>query len=211
MPVALPDLTVFLSAALLLNLTPGNDMMFVLGQSLKGGHGRGIAASFGIATGSLIHLSLVALGVAVLLRENPVVFEAIRWLGVAYLLWIAWKTLHTAGPAQSNVDVNGSNWRAWRDGTLVNLLNPKVIVFMFAFLPPFVRPDNGMHGMPLLQLLILGTLFNVGGTVVNVMVALLSGGIGRRLATSARVARGFAYASSAVFVALALRLALDRK
>jgi threonine/homoserine/homoserine lactone efflux protein len=208
MPIALPDLMVFLSAALLLNLTPGNDMMFVLGQSIKGGHGRGIAASFGIAIGSIIHLSLVALGVAVLLKENPVVFEAIRWLGVAYLSWIAWKTLHSAGPVHSNVDVNGSNWRAWRDGTLVNLLNPKVIIFMFAFLPPFIRPESGM---PLLQLLILGTLFNIGGTAVNVMVALLSGGIGRRLATSARVARGFAYASSAVFVALALRLALDRK
>jgi len=208
MPIAWPDLLVFLTAALLLNLTPGNDMMFVLGQSLKGGPGRGIAASFGIATGSLIHLSLVALGVAVVLKENPMVFETIRWAGIVYLLWIAWKTLTGPGVGQANVDVNGSAWRAWRDGTLVNLLNPKVIVFMFAFLPPFIRPENGM---PLLQLLILGLLFNIGGTAVNVTVALLSGGIGRRLATSARVARGFAYASSAVFVALALRLALDRK
>ena len=196
MPIAWHDLLVFLTAALLLNLTPGNDMMFVLGQSLKGGPKRGIAASVGIATGSLIHLGLVALGVAVLLKENPVLFEAIRWAGVAYLLWMAWKTLTGPSPAQSNVDVKGSALRAWRDGTLVNLLNPKVIVFMFAFLPPFIRPENGM---PLLQLLILGALFNIGGTVVNVLVALLSGGIGRRLATSARVARGFAYASSAVF------------
>jgi threonine/homoserine/homoserine lactone efflux protein len=208
MLISLPDMMVFLSAALLLNLTPGNDMMFVLGQSLKGGPARGIAASFGIATGSLVHLSLVALGVAVLLKENPLVFETIRWAGVVYLLWIAWKTLTGPGATQANVDVNGSSWRAWRDGTLVNLLNPKVIVFMFAFLPPFIRPENGM---PLLQLLILGMLFNLGGTTVNVMVAALSGGIGRRLATSARLARGFAYASSAVFVALALRLAFERK
>ena len=208
MPVAWPDLLVFLPIALLLNLTPGNDMMFVLGQSIKGGPGRGIAASFGIATGSLIHLSLVALGLAVVLKENPMVFEAIRWAGVAYLLWIAWKTLSGPGSIQADVDVKGSTLRSWRDGMLVNLLNPKVIVFMFAFLPPFIRPENGM---PLVQLLILGTLFNIGGTAVNVTVALLSGGIGRRLATSARVARGFAYASSAVFVALALRLALDRK
>jgi threonine/homoserine/homoserine lactone efflux protein len=208
MPISLPDLLVFLTAALPLNLTPGNDMMFVLGQSLKGGPGRGIAASFGIATGSLIHLCLVALGVAVLLKENPVAFEVIRWAGVAYLLWIAWKTLTGPSPVQSNVDVKGSALRAWRDGNLVNLLNPKVIVFMFAFLPPFIRPENGM---PLLQLLILGTLFNIGGTLVNLLVALLSGGIGRQLATSARVARGFAYASSAVFLALALRLAFERK
>lgn len=208
MPIAWPDLLVFLTAALLLNLTPGNDMMFVLGQSLKGGPSRGIAASFGIATGSLIHLSLVALGVAVMLKENPMVFETIRWAGVAYLLWIAWKTLSGPRVVQANVYVNGSAWRAWRDGTLVNLLNPKVIVFMFAFVPPFIRPENGL---PLVQLLILGSMFNIGGTAVNVIVALLSGGIGRHLATSARVARGFAYASSAVFVALALRLALDRK
>lgn len=208
MPVAWPDLLVFMTAALLLNLTPGNDMMFVLGQSLKGGPARGIAASFGIATGSLIHLALVAAGVAVLLKENPMVFEAIRWVGVAYLLWIAWKTLTGSGPAEASVDVNGSSLRAWRDGTLVNLLNPKVIIFMFAFLPPFIRPENGM---PLLQLLILGALFNIGGTLVNVMVAMLSGGIGRRLATSTRVARGFSYASSAVFFILALRLAFERK
>ena len=108
MPIALPDLMMFLSAALLLNLTPGNDMMFVLGQSLKGGSARGIAASFGIATGSLIHLSLVALGVAVLLKENPVVFETIRWVGVVYLLWIAWKTLADPRTVLSNVDVKGS-------------------------------------------------------------------------------------------------------
>jgi len=208
MPIAWPDLLVFMTAALLLNLTPGNDMMFVLGQSLKGGPKRGIAASFGIATGSLVHLCLVALGLAVVLKENPMLFEAIRWAGVAYLLWIAWKTLTSTGPALSSVDVKGNALRAWRDGTLVNLLNPKVIVFMFAFLPPFIRPENGS---PLLQLFILGMVFNVGGTAVNVMVALLSGGIGRRLATSARVARGFAYASSAVFVALALRLAFERK
>ncbi len=208
MPIAWPDLLVFMAAALLLNLTPGNDMMFVLGQSLKGGPRRGVAASLGIATGSLIHLILVALGVAVLLKENPIVFEVIRWAGVVYLVWIAWKTLIGPGPAGASVDVNGNSIRAWRDGTLVNLLNPKVIVFMFAFLPPFIRPENGM---PLVQLLILGTLFNVGGTTVNVLVALFSGGIGRRLATSARVARGFAYASSAVFLALALRLAFERK
>ena len=163
----------------------------------------------GIATGSLIHLSLVALGVAVVLKDNPMVFEAIRWAGVVYLLWIAWKTLTgTKSRPKPTLTSRAVAWRAWRDGTLVNLLNPKVIVFMFAFLPPFIRPENGM---PLLQLLILGTLFNIGGTVVNVMVALLSGGIGRRLATSARVARGFAYASSAVFVALAVRLAFERK
>lgn len=91
MLISWPDLAVFLTAALMLNLTPGNDMMFVLGQSLKGGPKRGIAASLGIATGSLIHLALVALGLAVVLANNPMVFEAIRWAGVIYLVWLAFK------------------------------------------------------------------------------------------------------------------------
>jgi len=208
MLISWPDLLVFLTAALLLNLTPGNDMMFVLGQSLKGGPKRGIAASLGIATGSLIHLALVALGLAVVLANNPMIFEAIRWAGVIYLVWLAFNTFTSTQSAMTVVDVKCSTWRAWRDGTLVNLLNPKVIVFMFAFLPPFVRPENGM---PLLQLLILGTLFNIGGTAVNIAVALLSASIGGRLATSARAARTFAYASGAIFLVLALRLALERK
>jgi threonine/homoserine/homoserine lactone efflux protein len=208
MLISWPDLAVFLTAALLLNLTPGNDMMFVLGQSLKGGPKRGIAASLGIATGSVIHLALVALGLAVVLANNPMVFEAIRWAGVIYLIWLAFKTFTGTQSPMGVVDVKGSTWRAWRDGTLVNLLNPKVIVFMFAFLPPFVRPENGM---PLVQLLILGTLFNIGGTAVNIAVALLSASIGGRLATSARAARVFAYTSGAIFLLLAVRLALERK
>jgi threonine/homoserine/homoserine lactone efflux protein len=208
MLISWPDLAVFLTAALMLNLTPGNDMMFVLGQSLKGGPKRGIAASLGIATGSLIHLALVALGLAVVLANNPMVFEGIRWAGVIYLVWLAFKTFTSTQLPMSVVDVNGSTWRAWLDGTLVNLLNPKVIVFMFAFLPPFVRPENGM---PLVQLLILGTLFNIGGTAVNIAVALLSASIGGRLARSARAARAFAYASSVIFLVLAVRLALERK
>jgi len=90
MPINLTDLLVFLTAALTLNLTPGNDMMYVLGQSIKGGAKPGIAASFGIATGSLIHLALVAAGVAVVLSHYPPVFELIRWAGAAYLVleWV---------------------------------------------------------------------------------------------------------------------------
>jgi threonine/homoserine/homoserine lactone efflux protein len=208
MPIALPDLLVFLTAALTLNLTPGNDMMFVLGQSIKGGARTGIAASFGIATGSLIHLFLVAAGVAVLLSQYPTVFEAIRWAGAAYLLWIAWKTLTSTPGKLVQKEIPGSALRAWRDGVFVNLLNPKIIVFMFAFLPPFVRPENGE---PLLQLFILGMIFNIGGTAINCIVAFFAGSIGEKLATRAKLARGFAIASSALFVVLAARLAFERR
>ncbi len=207
MPIETADLLVFLTAALMLNLTPGNDMMFVLGQSLKGGARVGIAASLGIATGSLVHLGLVALGVAVLLAQYPAVFDFIRYAGAVYLLWIAWKTL-TSPIAAIGGGIRRSAFAAWRDGALVNLFNPKVIVFFFAFLPPFIRPENGS---PLLQLLILGTIFNVGGMLINFAVAAFAGRIGEKLAGDQRIARRFARASAGLFLILAARMAFERR
>jgi threonine/homoserine/homoserine lactone efflux protein len=177
----------------------------VLGQGLKSGPRAGIAASFGIATGSLIHLALVAAGLAVVLAEHPQIFDAIRWAGAAYLVWIAVRTLATAPGALRIEGERRGFLRTWRDGILVNVLNPKTIVFMFAFLPPLVHPENGA---PLLQLLILGTLFNAGGTIVNCLVAVFrwrNRGEAPRRATSPR----FLPRNGALFLRLAARMALE--
>ncbi|MBK1870396.1 LysE family translocator [Aestuariivirga sp. YIM B02566] len=208
MPINTTDLLVFLTAALTLNLTPGNDMMYVLGQSIKGGARSGIAASFGIATGSFIHLVLVALGIAVVLTQYPAIFDAIRWAGAAYLVWIAYKTLTTP---IGNLQTEGrqrSLFAAWRDGVLVNVFNPKTIIFMFAFLPPFIRPENGA---PLMQLFILGMIFNIGGTAINCLVAAFAGKIGEMLAQSRTIARVFSLLSASLFLILAARMAFERR
>jgi threonine/homoserine/homoserine lactone efflux protein len=208
MPINTTDLLVFLTAALTLNLTPGNDMMYVLGQSIKGGARSGVAASFGIATGSFIHLVLVALGIAVVLSQYPAVFDAIRWAGAAYLVWIAYKTLTTP---IGNVQTEGrqrSLFAAWRDGVLVNVFNPKTIIFMFAFLPPFIRPENGA---PLMQLFIFGMIFNIGGTAINCLVAAFAGKIGEMLAQSRTIARVFSLLSASLFLILAARMAFERR
>jgi threonine/homoserine/homoserine lactone efflux protein len=202
------DLLVFLAAALSLNLTPGNDMMYVLGQSLKGGARGGISASLGIAGGSLIHLGFVALGVAVILARYPLLFDLIRYAGACYLLWIAYTTLTSPMSALAHDDTQRSTFAAFRDGVLVNLFNPKIIVFMFAFLPPFIRPENGS---PLLQLLILGMIFNVGGTVINCVVALFAGKIGAALSSNMSFRRWFSRISAGLFVLLAARLVFERK
>lgn len=202
------DLLVFLTAALSLNLTPGNDMMYVLGQSLKGGSRSGISASLGIAGGSLIHLGFVALGVAVILARYPLLFDLIRYAGACYLVWIAYTTLTSPMSALAHDGTQRSTFAAFRDGVLVNLFNPKIIIFMFAFLPPFIRPENGS---PLLQLLILGMIFNVGGTVINCVVALFAGKIGAALSTSLNFRRWFSRISAGLFVLLAARLVFERK
>jgi threonine/homoserine/homoserine lactone efflux protein len=208
MPINTTDLLVFLTAALTLNLTPGNDMMYVLGQSIKGGARSGVAASFGIATGSFIHLVLVALGIAVVLTQYPAIFDAIRWAGAAYLVWIAYKTLTTP---IGNLQAEGRHrglFAAWRDGVLVNVFNPKTIIFMFAFLPPFIRPENGA---PLLQLFILGMIFYIGGTAINCLVAAFAGKIGEMLAQSRTIARVFSILSASLFLILAARMAFERR
>ncbi len=208
MPIEWSDLLIFIAAALTLNLTPGNDMMFVLGQSIKGGTRVGIAASLGIATGLLVHLALVAAGVAVILAEHPAVFDAIRYAGSAYLVWMAIKILRQPAVGLDANAKQRNSFAAWRDGVLVNVFNPKIVIFMFALLPPFIRPENGM---PLLQLFILGMVFNVGGTLINFAVAIFSGGLGRLLARDARAALWFARTSAALFLILAARIALERK
>lgn len=208
MPIDTADLLVFLTAALTLNLTPGNDMMYVLGQSIKGGARSGVAASLGIATGSLIHLVLVALGIAVVLTQYPAIFDAIRWAGAAYLVWIAYKTLTTPIGHLNAEGRKRGLFAAWRDGVLVNAFNPKTIIFMFAFLPPFIRPENGA---PLVQLFILGMIFNIGGTAINCLVAAFAGRIGETLAQSRAIARVFAIVSASLFLLLAARMAFERR
>lgn len=208
MQINATDLAIFLTAALSLNLTPGNDMIYVLGQSLKGGPRSGIAASLGISGGSLIHLGFVALGVAVILARHPLLFDFIRYAGACYLVWIAYATLTSPISALAPEAMRRSAFAAFRDGVLVNLFNPKIIVFMFAFLPPFIRPENGA---PLLQLFILGMIFNVGGTAINCLVALFAGKIGAALSASLNFRRWFSRLSAGLFLVLAARLVFERK
>jgi len=210
MPIDPDRLALFLAAGLALNFTPGADMLYCLGQGLKGGPRAGIAASLGIATGSLIHTLLGAFGLAALIAAHPAAFEAIRWAGVAYLVWLGIAAFRAA-PIAARVATGQqrrSAYAAWRDGALVNLLNPKVIVFILAFLPQFIDPAKGS---PVLQFLVLGAIFNLTGTMVNLAVGGFAGSLGRALAGSARLARGLNLLSGCLFLGLAARLALDRR
>lgn len=204
LPVDFLTLLAFIPAGLALNLTPGADMMFCLGQGLKSGRRAAMAANFGIALGGMVHTLLAALGLGALVAAHPAAFEAIRWLGVGYLLWLAVGALR-ASPFAAEVRVaSTSTARAFWQGLLVNLLNPKVILFILAFLPQFVDPAR-----PILpQFLTLGLVFSFGGLLVNGAVGLFAGTIGQRVARSAGLAKWLGRISATIFGALALRLAL---
>lgn len=202
-PVDPVMLLAFIPAALALNLTPGSDMMFCLGQGMRAGARRAILASAGISLGVLVHTGVAGLGLGALIAAHPAAFDVIRWLGVGYLLWLAVLALRQ-GPLSAQVRPARA---AFRQGFIVNLTNPKVILFVLAFLPQFIDPRRPV----LMQFLTLGAVLSVGAFFVNGAVGLAAGGIGQRLARSARFARALGLASAGVFTALALRLALQQR
>jgi threonine/homoserine/homoserine lactone efflux protein len=190
----------FVPVALALNLTPGADMMFCLAQGMKGGPRPAIAASAGISAGVMIHVLLAGLGLGALVAVFPEVFGAIRWAGAGYLAWLAWKTFRT--PLVMEGAPSARTARAFRDGLIVNLANPKVILFVLALLPQFVDPARPV----LPQFLAYGAVIAAGGFVVNALVGVFSGGLGRRLLRNARAERGMRLATGSIFAALAARI-----
>lgn len=208
---AIHDLPLFVTAALLLNLTPGADMLFVISRSAQQGARAGCLAALGIAVGCLIHTVLAVVGLSAILATSATAFAIIKYAGAGYLIYLGILALRDArsGPrARPALAASRRGARVFFDGVVVNALNPKVGLFFLAFLPQFVTvgEPGGLSG-----LLILGLLFNAGGTLVNVLVALFSSAISRFLHGSALAARALKSVLGTVLVILGVRLALTER
>jgi threonine/homoserine/homoserine lactone efflux protein len=199
----------FLVAGLSLNLTPGADMTYVLARSAGQGRGAGVVSAFGVSAGSLGHSLLAAVGVSALLASSPTLFLAIQYGGAAYLLYLAWKAWRGASqPLAMQERPRASLGRIFLEGAWTNLLNPKVALFILAFLPQFVDPARG-HVIG--QMLFLGLLFNIGGTTVNLVVALVVGWISDHLRQSAKFALYVGRFSALVMLWLAVQTLFLRR
>ena len=196
-------LAAFIPVALALNLTPGADMMFCVGQGIRSGPRAAWAASAGIAVGGVVHALVAGAGLSALLNSWPVAFDVIRWIGVGYLLWLAAQALrgatHAAVPAQTPPS------QAFRSGLLVNLTNPKVILFVMAFIPQFVEPQAGPV---IVQFAIFGVVMGFGGLVINGVAGMGAGRLGQKITQGGRV---LDILTAGIFTALALRLAVMEK
>ena len=232
--LGIQDLPLFIVAGLALNITPGQDTIYIIGRSAAGGLRAGVAAALGIGAGCLIHVGAAVLGLSALLASSAPLFNAMKLAGAAYLGWVAlgmlnsaWQRARAAGPTgtapgrtQMRPDPVASRpapphlpaadpaafWPTLRQGCLTNALNPKVALFFLAFLPQFVSRDAA-H--PALAMAVLGAIFCLNGTLWCLFVAWSAARLARRAAPETRLAALLEASGGALMLWLAARLALS--
>jgi len=201
------DLPLFIAAGLLLNITPGVDLALIGARSAGQGLRSGAAAALGVGAGCFVHVAAAALGLSALIASSAAAFTVLRWAGAAYLVWLGIGLLRAGGgTVQAAAAVPAvSTWRAFAQGFLTNALNPKVALFFLAFLPQFIdaaAPNKGW------AFVLLGAVFAVNGTVVNVAFAALVARLRSTVGGSPAIGRWLSRGVGALFVALGVRLAL---
>lgn len=202
-------LLVFFMASTLLALTPGPDNLFVLAQAAQRGKMAGIAVTGGLCTGLLVHTAAVALGVAAVFQASSLAFSLLKYIGAAYLLYLAWQSFRAGADTEDGSSaVRIGFTRLYGRGIVMNVTNPKVSLFFLAFLPQFTDPSSG----PLLpQILALGLLFILSTVLIFGGISILAGGLGAQFRKSARAQDILNRLAGTVFVALAVKLALARR
>lgn len=210
----LQTLIAFFGVAVVLALTPGPDNIFVLLQSAQRGWRAGMAVVVGLCAGLVVHTAAVALGLAAVFAASAVAFTVLKFCGAAYLAYLAWQALRAPVAVASEVPTGApatpgpSLGRMVGRGMVMNLTNPKVLVFFLAFLPQFADPARG--GVAL-QLMVLGMVFMVATLLVFGAIACFSGVFGTLLQRSARAQTALNRVAGLVFLGLAVRLAtVDR-
>lgn len=202
-----PDLSAaFFLAALLLGIAPGPDNIFVLTQSALFGARAGIVTTIGLVSGLCMHTLAVAVGVAALLRASPWAFLLLKFFGAGYLCWLAWLSLR-AGIAKAGFQrLAFPGYTAlFRRGIIMNITNPKVLLFFLAFLPQFCRPAAG----PLwFQIVFFGSLFMLATLIVFCSVACLGGSLAAWFNKSTRAQIIMHRIAALIFLGLALALAI---
>lgn len=179
------NLWAFIGTAILLTLMPGPDILFVITQSITRGRKAGIIFAAGLCTGLIVHVTAVSLGISVILINSPVAFTALKLAGAAYLLYLSIRTF--LGRHQNKINITKTNQavgKLYRRGILMNILNPKVILFFLAFFPQFINPAITN---PVPQTLLLGLIFMTQAFAIFSTVAILAERLSRRLMQQPRI------------------------
>ena len=213
----MPDLTqlaLYLAAALVLAVTPGPGIFYVAARTLAGGRAEGVASSFGTGLGGMVHVLAGGLGVSAIVLASAELFTALKLLGAAYLVWLGLRTIQAARRETLLALEGGAaarplgTRRAFREGVLVEALNPKTAAFFLAFVPQFVDPAGGQVA---LQFVVLGFVSVALNTLADVVVAFAASGIRDGAAARPALIRRLREASGGAMIALGIGLALAKR
>jgi threonine/homoserine/homoserine lactone efflux protein len=205
----MPDpamLGLFVAASLVLLLTPGPAVLYIVARSVQQGRAAGLVSVLGVHLGTTVHIAAAALGLSALLVSSALAFAIVKYLGAAYLIWVGLRTLLARQPDADAPALPAERLaRVFRDGFVVNLLNPKTALFFLAFLPQFADPSRGeLHW----QILLLGVIFMGLGIVSDGMFALAAGTAGDWLRRNRRFLRFQRWFAGISFIGLGLTAAL---
>jgi threonine/homoserine/homoserine lactone efflux protein len=198
------NLAIFIAAGLLLNFTPGPDMLYVATRGASQGRMAGIVSALAIGCGGLVHTGAAALGLSALLGYSALAFTLVKWAGALYLIYLGLRAILTRPHDSETPPIAKADMKKiFVQGMVVSVLNPKVALFFLAFLPQFADPNSGLFAW---QIAFLGLCFCFTGTTVNSTVAVFAGAMGKWL-DKLRGGRAASYAGGGVFIALGLGLA----
>jgi threonine/homoserine/homoserine lactone efflux protein len=203
------NLPLFIASGILLNLTPGQDTLYIVGRSVSQGRRAGVVSVLGITSGSIVHTTAAAFGLSAILATSRSAFLIVRLAGAMYLAYLGVKMLleRRGGPGGPVEWPREDAWSIYRSGVLTNLLNPKVALFFLAFLPQFVSPAAPSR---VLAFLFLGGVFMTTGTAWCLVLAWFGSALSGRFRRNASTGRRLRQASGALFVALGVKLAISR-
>lgn len=198
----------FLLTGILLNLTPGNDTLFILSRSIAQGKRAGIMSALGIGTGSLVHTTLAAFGLSIIIAQSILLFTIIKYAGAAYLVYMGIKMVIDRSRLNFNPDeipIKTNFKKIYRDAVITNVLNPKVAMFFIAFLPQFIDP-NFRHSV--LPFLTLGITFTITGTTWCLILAIFSSAIFSGLRKNQSFSTYLNKACGIVLIGLGIKVAM---
>ena len=200
----------FLLAGIILNITPGQDTMYILGRSISQGRKAGVLSVLGISTGSVIHTFAAALGLSAILMTSSLLFNIIKYLGALYLIYLGLKLLikkENKFSTKLSSDFNQKGSSIYLQGMFTNLLNPKIALFFLAFLPQFINPSYIKNPFPFL---ILGGIFITSGTLWCLFIAVSSSLVTKTLRNNSKIQLILDKFSGTLFIFLGVKLAFER-
>ena len=201
-------LGLFIVSGLLLNLTPGQDTLYIVGRTMSQGRRAGLLSVLGISSGSVVHTLAAAFGLSAILATSAMAFSAVKLAGAAYLVYLGVRMLlDRSSPTEAREFARERDWTIYRAGLLTNVLNPKVALFFMAFLPQFVDPAADSR---ILSFLFLGGVFIFNGTLWCLALVWGASAMSRRLRSNRSTGILLKRAAGAMFVGLGARLAFTK-